>query len=300
MNTEMAYLLGMITGNGNIQRGKIETTIAIDIPHKKLETEFQKDVGIYVKASITDIRQILEPLLGTGLRFIQNPNISILSFTKSNEDYLMREILRYVGCATSTNNIRISPEVFNFTMDERKQFVKGFADVTGYIRRSNYAFKEPNYRVYFEIPNNWELVVDFANLLKSIDVPVQNIDWAHPNMRDGKLVKYNQGKPDFWKKEHQIKVWAVEYQPIGFAVIHKQEALNYFAEKQRFYIEVQQKKRLLDVTHKYYWELISRNKKKPLHPGENDYFIPKKIRGNHYDSWTAIAEDMGYGEDSLC
>ena len=93
MNTEMSYLLGMITGNGEIQRGPTTTTISIDIPHKKLETEFQKDVGIYVKASITDIRQILEPLLGTSLKFIQNPNISILSFTKPNEDYLMREII---------------------------------------------------------------------------------------------------------------------------------------------------------------------------------------------------------------
>ena len=296
MNTEMAYLLGMITGNGEIQRGMTATTISIDVPHKKLETEFQKDVGIYVKASITDIRQILEPLLGTALKFVQNPNISILSFTKQNEDYLMRD----VGYATSADNIRISPEVFNFTTDERKQFVKGFADVTGYIRRSNYAFKEPNYRVYFEIPNNWELVVDFANLLKSIDVPVQNIDWAHPNMRDGNLTKYNQGKPDFWKKEHQIKVWAVEYQPIGFAVIHKQEALDYFADKQKIDIEVQRKKHLSDVTHRYYWELVSRNRKKPLHPGENDEFIPKVIRGKHYDSWTAIAEDMGYNKDSIC
>ena len=144
------------------------------------------------------------------------------------------------------------------------------------------------------------MVVDFANLLKSIDVPVQNIDWAHPNMRDGNLTKYNQGKPDFWKKEHQIKVWAVEYQPIGFAVIHKQEALDYFADKQRIDIEVQRKKHLSDVTHRYYWELVSRNRKKPLHPGENDEFIPKVIRGKHYDSWTAIAEDMGYKKDSIC
>lgn len=44
MNVEMAYLLGMITGNGQIQRGPTETTISIDIPHKKLETEFQNDV----------------------------------------------------------------------------------------------------------------------------------------------------------------------------------------------------------------------------------------------------------------
>ena len=298
MNNEMAYLLGMITGNGEIQRGVTSTTISIDVPHKKLKTEFQTDVGIYVKASITDIRQVLEPLLGTSLKFIQNPNVSILSFTKSNEDYLIREIMRYIGNASSADTVRISPEVFNFTRDERKQFIKGFADVTGYIRRSNYAFSEPNYRVYFEIPHNWELVTDFCNLLKSIDVPVQNIDWAHPNMRDGNLTKYNQGKQDFWKKEHQIKVWAVEYQPIGFAVIHKQEALDYFAEKQRTYIEVEQNREVSQVTHRYYWEMTARTRKKPFHPGENDEFIPKEIRGKHYDSWSEIAEDLGYNKES--
>ena len=298
MNSEMAYLLGMVTGNGEIKRGPITTTISIDLPHKKLETEFQKDVGIYVKASITDIRQILEPLLGTSMQFIQNPNISIISFTKPNEDYLMREIMRYIGYASSSDTIRISPEVFEFTMDERKQFVKGFADVAGYIRRSNYAYQEPNYRVYFEIPKNWELVIDFANLLKSIDIPVANIDWAHPNMRDGNLKKYNEGKPDFWKKEHQIKVWAVEFQPIGFAVLHKQEALDYFADKQRCFIETELHKTVFEKTHRYYWQMRPSGRKKVIHPCENDEFIPEKIRGKHYDSWCQIAKDLGYTEES--
>ncbi len=298
MNNEMAYLLGMITGNGEIQRGQSETTISIEVPHKKMETEFQKDVGIYVKASVTDIRQILEPLLGTSLKFIQNANVSVLSFSKANEDYLMREIMRYIGNAYSSDTIRISQDVFSFTTDERKQFVKGFADVTGYIRRSNYAFTEPNYRVYFEIPQNWELVVDFANLLKSIDIPVQNIDWAHPNMRDGNLKKYNQGKTDFWKKEHQVKVWAIEYQPIGFAVLHKQEALDYFADKHRIDIEVRRNKKVSDVTHRYYWEMKAREKQKPEHPGEADEFIPSAIRGNHYNSWSEIANDLGYNKES--
>ena len=296
MNVEMAYLLGMITGNGEIQRGATETTVTIEIPHKKLETEFQHDVGIFVKASITDIRQMLEPLLGTSLTFTQSSNMSILSFRKPNEDYLMREVLRYIGEATSSDNARISPEVFSFTYDERKQFVKGFADVTGYIRRSNYAFSEPNYRVYFEIPHNWDLVVDFCNLLKSIDIPVQAIDWAHPNMRDGNLVKYNQGKPDFWKKEHQVKVWALEYQPVGFVVLHKQQALDYFAEEQKKPYTMQGRDPSARL-HRYYWELTQKKRDKPHHPGENDEFIPEKIRGKHYDSWTDIAKDLGYKED---
>ena len=299
MNNEMAYLLGMVTGNGEIQRGVNETTVVIEIPHKKLETEFQKDVAIYVKASITDIRQVLEPLLGTSLMFNQSANVSYLSFSKSNEAYLMREILRYIGRATSHENIRISPEVFSFTEDERRQFIKGFADVTGYIRKSNYFFEKEMHRVYFEIPQNWELVTDFCNLLKSVDIPVQNIDWGHPNMRDGNLKKYNEGKPDFWKKEHQVKVWANEYEPIGFAVIHKNEALDTFANEQIMFIE-QQNKRVSDVTHRYYWELTGKKKVKPAHPSENDEFIPEEIRGHHYDSWKEIAHDLGYGKDSKC
>lgn len=296
MNVEMAYLIGMVTGNGIIQRGITETTVSVEIPHRKLETEFQNDVGIYIKASFTDIRHVLEPLLGTALTFTKNSKVSILSFRKPNEDYLIREVLRYIGGATSSDNIRISREVYSFTNDERKQFVKGFADVTGYIRRSNYAFSEPNYRVYFEIPQNWYLVVDFCNLLKSIDIPVQAIDWAHPNMRDGNLRKYNEGHPDFWKKEHQVKVWASEYQPVGFVVIHKQEALNYFSEQQRMpYLRAGHNP--AHRLHKYYWELTQRSKDKPPHPGEDDEFIPEQIRGNHYNSWTAIAKDLGYGED---
>ncbi len=42
MNTEMAYLLGMITGNGEIQRGMTATTISIDVPHKSWKLNFKK------------------------------------------------------------------------------------------------------------------------------------------------------------------------------------------------------------------------------------------------------------------
>lgn len=295
MNVEMAYLLGMITGNGQIQRGNTETRFSVEIPHKKLETEFNNDVTVYIRASITDIRSIVEPLTGATLSFIQKPNYTILTIAKPNTDYLTRELLRYVGNATEHDNMRISPEVFGFTADERKYFIMGFADVTGYIRRSNYAYHEPQYRVYFEIPNNWDLVIDFCNLLKTVDIPVQAIDWGHPNMRDGNLIKYNEGKPDFWKKEHQVKVWALEYQKIGFNVIHKKQALDYFAELHKNYLVSNNKS--VNSLHKYYWEGQSREKNKLYHPGENDSFLPIEIRGKHYNSWKKIAEDLGYKDE---
>ncbi len=295
MNTEMSYLLGLISGNGEIKRGATETIISIDIPHKKLVTENDQDVKIYVKASISDIRGIIEPLIGAGITFTQQATNTILSFSKPNTDYLMREILRYVGRASSHENIRISKDMFSFSQVEKIYFLKGFADTTGYIRRSNYFFEPYCHRVYLEIPHNWELVIDVCNLLKDVDIPVQAIDWAHPNMRDGKLTKYNQGQPNFWKKEHQLKIWANEFEKIGFAVLHKKEALSNFSQELTDGI-IERGKDVVAFTHRYYWEGRESNKIKPIHPSENDMFIPASIRGKHYSSWKEIAKDLGYNK----
>ena len=45
MNNEMAYLLGMICGNGEINNRFGKTIVSIEIPHKKLETEDFHDVS---------------------------------------------------------------------------------------------------------------------------------------------------------------------------------------------------------------------------------------------------------------
>lgn len=297
MNVEMAYLLGMICGNGEIQRTATNTIVSIDIPHKKLQTEEIHDVKLYVKASISDIRSTIEPLIGAGLDFIQNKSSTVLSFSKPNSDYLIREINRYIGNAVSHNDICIHRDIFDCTHDERRQFIKGFADVTGYIRRSNYYVgAKYQHRVYFEIPHNWQMVIDICNLLKSTDIPVQNIDWAYPNMRDGELKKFSEGKPNFWKKEHQVKVWANEFVPVGFGIIHKQQALEMYSDELLAGYR-QDGKTPEKYTHRYYWETRKlHNKEKPVHPGENDDFIPLTIRGKHFNSWTEIAKELGYGE----
>lgn len=293
MNNEMSYLLGMICGNGEVHRGQSTTIFSIEIPHKKLQTEDFHDVRLYVKASLADIRDLLEPLIGTGISFVQEKSSTIISFEKNNSDYLTREILRYTGSATSHADMRIHKDVFSFSQDERKQFLKGFCDVTGYIRRSNYHFHKYEHRVYIEIPHNWFMVVDICNLLGSVDVPVQNIDWAHPNMRDGNLVKYNSGKPNFWKKEHQIKIYANEFLAIGFGVIHKNQALEKYSNELMVGFR-KLGKDAASTTHRYYWETREVLKGKPIHPAENDTFIPSCIRGKHYDSWKKIAKDLGY------
>lgn len=290
MNNEMAYLLGMILGNGEIQRGTTSTTVTIDIPYKNLYTDDLKDIAIYVKASIVDIRSIVEPLIGHNLAVTETTHSTKVSFTMPNDEYVTRELLRLVGAGRHHSTMKMHPELFSITTDQKRALLRGIADVTAYIRKSNLAYGQKGaHRVYIEVPGNWQMVIDIANMLKEIDVPVQTIDFGHPNFRDGKLAKYNEGKPNFWKKEHQVKVYANEFLAVGFNIKHKQDALEKYSAEL-----------LKDMdpanTHKFYWQKTIRRSNKPIHPGETDPSLPEEISGQHFNSWTDLARTLGYGE----
>ena len=290
MNVEMSYLIGMILGNGEIQRGTNQTTVTIDIPYKNLYTDDLKDVQVYVKASTVDIRSIIEPLIGHELIISESLHSTKMSFSKNNDEYVIREILRLIEGGKHHSTMKMNDELFKITTDEKKALLRGIADVTGYIRKSNLAYgQEGAHRVYIEIPGNWYLVIDIANMLKDIDIPVQTIDFGHPNFRDSNLIKYNEGKKLYWKKEHQVKIFANEFLPIGFNIKHKQDALIKFVDELLEFLDPKK-------THKFYWEKRIRKTEKPIHPGENDISLPIEIRGKHFESWTELAKELGYGE----
>ena len=237
MNPELAYLLGMITGKGTIVRGNRETEIRIEIPHKNLIIEGM-EVQLSVKASITDIRNILEPLINTRIEVNSSNNITILSFTKDNRDFLIREINRHLGNLISCKDFRIPDEIFKSPADIKKEFLRGIGDVTAHARSSNnYMCKngEPcfGHRVYIEIPVNWFLTIDIANLLMDLDIPVHTIDWGHPNTRDPYLKDYNAGRINVWFREHQIKIFAEEFEKVGYKIIHKMRALEKLSDINR-------------------------------------------------------------------
>lgn len=290
MNTQMAYLIGMILGNGEVQRKSDATTITVELPHKNLIDDEGREVSVYVKSSLADIRGIIEPLIGYSLPISQTKRATQFSFTMPNADYTMREILRFIGNGVHHSTMTMNDELFGMKTDEKKELLRGIADVTGYIRKSNIAFGKDGYhRVYMEIPGNWQMVIDIANMLKDLDIPVQTIDFGHPNFRDSNLKKYNEGKPYYWKKEHQVKIWANEFLPIGFNIVHKQRALEKYAGELLDYLD--EKK-----THQFYWQKTIRRKEKPIHPMENDESLPLSIRGKHYESWTDLAKELGYGK----
>ena len=63
----------------------------------------------------------------------QSKHSTKMSFTKSNDEYVMRELMRLIGNGTHHSTMRMNPELFGITADEKKALLKGIADVTGAI-----------------------------------------------------------------------------------------------------------------------------------------------------------------------
>lgn len=294
LNPEVAYLLGMIVGKGEVVRGNSETRIIINIPHKNLTIE-DENTQLSVKASLLDIVGRLKPLIGTDLvTDTSSSNIAVLYFSKSNEDYLMRTLTSYLKNIISWRQSRIPNEILeNDSADIKKEFLRGIADVTGHVRRSNSAYGQSyNHRVYLEIMDNWDLTIDIANLLKSLDIPIQTIRFAHPNLVDTSGKDYAKGVRNY--KEHQIKIWAEEFGKIGFNIEHKNKLLEKYADENR---KNWDKSTPIEQNHhRFYWETREIEKTKPRHPDENNPRIHPEIRGKHFDSWKEIAKRLGYYE----
>lgn len=104
-------------------------------------------------------------------------------------------------------------------------------------------------------------------------------------------------------KEHQIKIWAEEFEKIGFNIEHKNTLLKKFADLNRKNWKEHSKASMKykdnpisEVHHKFYWETMSNKKVKQKHPDEDHPSVYPKIRGKHYDSWKDIAKELGYHE----
>lgn len=313
-NAELAYLLGMITGKGSIIRGKSSTDIVIEIPHKNLIVAGE-DATLSVKASLDDFRNNIEPLIGVSVKTVQQRTKTLIKFTKNNEDFLIREINRHFHAETSWKEFKVPLTIFSAGKDIKREFLIGLSDVTAHISFGGEAYGMPYaHRVFIQIPVNWYLVADICNLLTDLNIPVHNIDWGHPNMRDGNLAKYNSGNKMFWNKEHQIKVFAEIYEQVGFRIIHKMELLKKLAKINREEWDKDRRQKMaqtkseklkeryrkqigkIETQHyKFYWEIKKLKKKnRPIHPMEDCEVLPEKIRGQHFNHWTEIAEILGY------
>ena len=290
LDQDMAYLLGLVTGRGFLKDSQSLKQIIISFPYKSLEatgvnTVFNQRDKILI--SLDSIVNRIGELAGQHPQKIAaQKNIDIVIDLPRN-NLLWRNIQAYANGKNSFKNIEIHEKIFNASEVVKKEFIRGIADVTGYARKGN-AYFDNHHRIYFEIHNaNWKMPVQLCTLLQSppLNIPVQTIDWGHPNIRNGNVTEYNAGRKTVWSREHQLKVFAECFEPIGFRIHHKNQILKEMAEYNRF--NFPNAKNSLCTPPK------RKRGTKATHPQEQSNRLPRELRGKHCDTYWQVCKELG-------
>jgi hypothetical protein len=180
------------------------------------------------------------------------------------------------GTRFSFHDFQIPEPIFDATDANKREFLRGISDVTAYVRNSN-RDQAGRQRVYVEISNrNWFLPPQLCKLFQTLEVPIQYIGYGHPNIRGGKGTS--------WAKEHQIKIYAEDFERVGFYISHKNEALAELSEFNNTHFSRQQA--LCNGT-------TTRLTTKDSHAHETHEKLPPEINGRHFNNFREICKCLG-------
>lgn len=276
---DISYLLGLITGKGEIQHSPDIKKIIIDFEFKSLESKAVTKIfnqKLHIQTSLDPVVSRLQNM-GINVRKIAIEKKISLVLVWQHEDIAWLFVKYLInGTRFSYHDFLIPDPIFKSSDANKKEFLRGLSDVTAYVRLSNRDMQKRN-RVYIEISNkNWYIPTQICELLQSLGVATQYIGYGHPNIRGGKNTS--------WAKEHQIKIYAEDFEKIGFYISHKDEALKELADYNKNNFQRQQK--LCDG-------ITARTNTKTPHKQESHIKIPEVIRGKHFNSYKELCKYLG-------
>ncbi|MCC7355453.1 MAG: hypothetical protein IT330_17060 [Anaerolineae bacterium] len=281
MDSDVAYLVGLITARGTIMETSGVRQLTIEFPYSSLEAQgisstFDQETAI--RLGLNDIRERLLDLLDTDISIIRREGGVDFVIRFMRNSMIWRNILLLTAGAMSYPYFRV-PDVFfdeSLPKEWQREFVRGYADVAGNIRHAN-RYVDGRHRVRLDVlnyPVNWEVPVQLCTLLQEhLDVPVQLITWGHPNL----------GR-DF--REHQINIFARPFLKVGFSFEHKQKILEEFVAWDA--------KNTRDAGYDPCPGIRHIHDPKPHDPRENSRDrLDTRLVGNHYNAYWQICKALG-------
>lgn len=280
IDADVAYLLGLITARGKISEDSDVRRIIIEFPYKSLEVEgisARFDTDNSIKLGLQQIQERILDVTGADVSISSTDSSITLVLRFFRNTMVWRNILMHTREHTGYEHFRV-PDIFfssNIPTDWKREYLRGFADVAGNIRRSNRYIDNSN-RVRLDVlnyPTNWDMPVQICTLLEEhLTIPVQLITWGHPNM--GRNFR-----------EHQINIFAVPFENIGFSLPHKQAVLEEFIENDKD-----------QYPNKIYNPCVGKRKikqQKSKDDGENDERLDDRLRGKHFNGYWQICKKLG-------
>ena len=159
--------------------------------------------------------------------------------------------------------------------------MRGFADASSDPNPADND-QSGRHRVVLQVQfGNWKLPVQLCRLLQeNLKIPVSHILWGHPNLRAP-------GGGGGWAKETRIRIFAEDFEPVGYYFRHKQEIFQELLRQNK----ANRPQRSKPCNPKA--KRIAQNSKKTKHADERDERLPPQLRGCHFDAYFKICKKLG-------
>ena len=271
MNTDKAYLLGLIIGGGVF--GNAEDVFRIRLPYKKWGSyiENPQRAGQIAGDILRKVGQMFRAVYNLSVQY-EVTRGGIWTILCEGDVTPVREDLEHYGI-TCEGEIRGSANITELVCDLvddnlKRRFVAGLADTIGSMAKSQRRFSDEHQILSFEIKGyNFQFVCDLCRLLYSINCIPDQVNWNHPNIHCTSDPYYQQ-----WNKGFKLRILLDQYAQFGaFAFRTKAETLN-------------ENRRLQRQTHtaENCEERDFHITPSTVHPAENDDRLPEEIKGGHY------------------
>jgi len=282
MNSDKAYLLGLIIGGGTLNRDLSRLTI--NLPFRKWGEVLSNPTraGQIATDILNRLRPVFEYEYGISLTYSTTPEWRIIC--AGDISRLVDDLCKYgVAKAGELRKVADITDIIPYLNHDnlKRQFIAGLADSVGSLAPSHRRFDDNHQIISFEFSgNNYKLVYQLCRLINESGCSPDQVLWNHPNQHSTDNPYYRS-----WKKGFKLRVLLDEYTAQGsFLFQAKAEA----AEQNR---GLQQgglvntagicESRRINVTSS------------TVHKAEDDVWLPESVRGCHFIHHKHICAVLG-------
>ena len=276
INTDKAYILGLLIGGGIIQNRSLQ----IRLPYKKWGNVLNNPTrcGQISTDILTRIKPIMESVYSIQISYIVGTDWQL--FSPNVSDLLIKD-LTFLGLPTAgefREYADLSSLIQMLDNSEKVRFfVAGLIDTIGSMAQSHRRYTEDFQVVSFEFKGkNFLLVKQIVEIFQKINCTPDQILWNHPNQHSGTDRYYKS-----WKKGFKVRVSLDDY---------INEASFFCKAKRESALENIQLEKNERTTYLKIPSLYLRN---TLHVDENSTWLPSYLRGYHFIHNMHLAKFLG-------
>jgi hypothetical protein len=188
----------------------------------------------------------------------------------------------------SHHDFHIPESLVHRNYESKTEFINGLLDTAGFVNAGGWLPRDGinghgRMRLYFQVVRNWPLVVEIDNFLRQqFQIPIQTIDWGHPNIRSA---GGSESSGSATTREHQIKIFPEFMEEFQFRISCKQSLFS----------ELLLHNKRVGFSQREDWfppRVIPDSQRKATHKSEGDLRLPLKVR-RHFDAFWQINLELG-------